>query len=106
MNRTFAGGLKAGRFRSWVEDDTSWLAPHLGDLYPHETMISHVRRLLSTRFYKCSLWETPQQFAARMAKVEKHMNEEMGGALERLGKEALLKRAATLKKSRGERLPK
>ena len=41
-----------------------------------------------------------------MAKVEKHMNEEMGDALERLGKEALLKRAATLKKTRGERLPK
>ena len=41
-----------------------------------------------------------------MAKVEKHMNEEMGDALERLGKEALLKRAAKLKKSGGERLPK
>ena len=106
VNTTFARGLKAGRFRSWVEDDTSWLAPKLGDFYPHETIISHVRRLLSTTFCKCSLWETPQQFAARMAKVEKHMNEEMGDALERLGKEALLKRAAALKKARGERLPK
>ena len=106
VNTTFARGLKAGRFRSWVEDDTSWLAPKLGDFYPHETIISHVRRLLSTKFCKCSLWETPQQFAARMAKVEKHMNEEMGDALERLGKEALLKRAAALKKARGERLPK
>ena len=106
VNTTFARGLKAGRFRSWVEDDTSWLAPKLGDFYPHETIISHVRRLLSTKFCKCSLWETPQQFAARMAKMEKHMNEEMGDALERLGKEALLKRAAASKKARGERLPK
>lgn len=106
MNATFARGLKAGRFRSWIEDDPSWLAAQLGDLYPHETVISHVRRLLSTKFCKCSLWETPQQFAVRMAKVEKHINEEMGDTLERLGKEALLKRAAALKKAGGERLPK
>ena len=106
VNTTFARGLKAGKFRSWVEEDTTWLAAHLGDFYPHETVISHVRRLLSTKFYKCSLWETPQEFAKRMAKVEQYMNEEMGDFLERLGKEALLKRAAKLKKSGGERLPK
>ena len=76
MNTTFARGLKAGKFRSWVEEDTTWLAAHLGDFYPHETVISHARRL-STKFYKCSLWETPQEFAMRMAKVEKYMNEEM-----------------------------
>ena len=62
--------------------------------------------MLSSKFCKCSLWETPQQFASRMSKVEKYMNEEMGDALERLGKEALLKRAAALKKLGGERLPK
>ena len=89
-----------------IEDDTSWLAPHLGDLYLHGIVFSHVRRLLSTTFCKCSLWETLQQFAARVAKVEKHMNEEMGDALEKLGREALFKRAAKLKELRRERLPK
>ena len=74
------------------------LAAKFGDLDPPETTISHVRRLLSTKFYKCSSLETLQQFAARVAKVEKHMNEEMEDGLERLGKEALLKKAAKLKK--------
>ena len=31
VNTTFARGLKAGKFRSWVEEDTTWLAAHLGD---------------------------------------------------------------------------
>ena len=69
LNPTFASGLKAGKFRSWAEDGTSWLGGHLGDFYPHETLISHVRRLLSKKFAKCSLYETPAQFAARMKRV-------------------------------------
>ena len=105
MNPTFAKGLKAGKFKSWVQEDTKWLAPHLGDLYPHETVISHIRRLLSTKFAKCSLWETPSQFAARMKKVEDHMNTEMEDALQALGK-ALVPRAVELKWRCGERLPK
>ena len=40
VHQTFARGLKAGRFRSWVQDDTSWLAPYLGDLYPHDSSSS------------------------------------------------------------------
>ena len=103
LNKTFAQGLRSGRFKSWCQEDTKWLAAHLGDLYPHETVISHIRRLLSTKFSKCSLWETPQQFAARMKKVESYMNTEMD--LAALGK-ALLPRAEDLKKRRGERLPK
>ena len=69
LNPTFASGLEAGKFRSWAEDGTSWLGGHLRDFYPHETLISHVRRLLSKRFAKCSLYETPAQFAARMKRV-------------------------------------
>ena len=104
---TFAAGLKAGRFRSWAEDGTSWLAGHLGDFYPHESVISHVRRLLSTKFAKCSLYETPTQFKARMKRVEDYLNYEMkgGDSLEKLGK-ALHTRAQLLKDLQGERLPK
>ena len=106
LNPTFAAGLRAGKFKSWVEDDTKWLASHLGDFYPHESVISHVRRLLSTKFGKSSLYETPRQFAERMLKVERHMNNEMGDgdALQKLGGD-LHKRAADLKKLKGERLP-
>ena len=68
LNKTFAKGLKAGGFKSWCQEDTRWLGSHLGDFYPHESVISHVRRLLSTKFAKGSLWETPAQFAARMKK--------------------------------------
>ena len=108
LNPTFAAGLRAGRFKSWVEgDDCKWLARRLGDFYPHESVISHVRRLLATKFGKCSLWEKPEQFKARMLKVEQYMNYEMseGKAMEKLGR-ALLKRADLLKNLEGERLPK
>ena len=95
------------KFKSWAEDGASWLASHLGDFYPHETVISHVRRLLSTKFLKSSLHESPEQFAARMLKVEQYMNYEMGDgeSLQRLGKH-LHQRAKKLKDLRGERSPK
>ena len=64
-----------------------------------------MRRLLSTKFSKCSLWETPTQFAARMKKVEQYMNTEMKDSLQALGK-ALLPRAEELKSRKGERIPK
>ena len=107
MNATFAASPWAGRFKSWADDDCRWLAKHLGDFHPHETVIAHVRSLLSTKFGKCSLWETPGQFKARMLKAERYMNYQMGDgeSLEKLGR-ALLKRADQLKNLRGERLPK
>ena len=79
----------------------------MGDFYPHETVISHVQRFLSTKFAKCSLWEKPAEFKARMLKVEQYMNYQMsdGESLERLGR-ALIKRAELLKSSKGKRLPK
>ena len=64
-----------------------------------------MRRLLSTKFAKGSLWETPAQFAARMKKVEDHMNNEMPDCLKRLG-ECLLSRAEELKRRGAERIPK
>ena len=82
----------------------------LGDWYLHETVISHVRRLLHSRFGRKALHETPNQFAARMKKVEEYMNYEMGTAapgeaLLQLGRD-MHKRSAELKLLRGERLPK
>ena len=110
MNGVFAAGLRAGKFKSWVDTtggDSTWLARHLGDFYPHETVIANVRRLLSTTFARKKLKETPGQFAARMKKVERHMNREMGNgqSLLSLGK-SLIKRSPDLKQRKGERLPK
>ena len=73
-------------------------------------MISHVRRLLQSQFARKSLHETPGQFAARMKKVEHHMNYVMGRsapgeALLNLG-QRLHKRSEDMIKLKGERLPK
>ena len=71
LNKNFADGLKKSGFKSWVDGDSRWLAPHLSDFYPHETVISHIRRLLAGKFARAScLNETPTQFARRMSKVE------------------------------------
>ena len=54
-----------------------------------------------------ALYETPVQLAARMSKVEHHLNYDMGDgdSLLNLGKD-LHQRCGELKKLRGERLPK
>ena len=74
-----------------------------------------MRRLLSTKFAKCSLYETPAQFAARMKRAEHYLNYDMedvkkgdtkgGQSLERLG-QSLHSRAQQLKDLGGERIPK
>ena len=110
LNPQFAKGLGKGKFTSWVGDadaDTSWLSGKLGDLYLHETCVSHIRRLLATTFRRTAIAESPGHFCRRMAKVEQYMNEEMGEglSLQNLGKE-LHERAESLEKLVGERLPK
>ena len=112
LNQTFASGLHASNFTSWVEGpgDCKWLAGNLGDWYLHETMISHVRRLLQSQFARKTLHETPGQFAARMRKVGEHMNYVMGvkapgKALMQLGKD-MHQRSEDLVKLKGDRLPK
>ena len=112
MNRTFAAGLKAGGFTTWMDigdAGTKWLSAHLGDLYLHETVVSHVRRLQAGKFTRKNLVnETPEQFASRMAQIEQYLNYELGddgAALQRLGRE-LHDRCATLKKLKGQRIPK
>ena len=63
--------------KSWLGDadaDCGWLAGRLGHVYPHETVISHIRRGLDHRFPKSTPGETRVRFANRMRKVENYMN--------------------------------
>ena len=57
-----------------IGEDTSWLASKLGDMYLHETAISHIRRLLAEKFVCTALHETVPQFKLRMQAVQDHMN--------------------------------
>jgi hypothetical protein len=110
----FAQALEAAGFKSWLGDmacSTNWLVKKLGDLYLHETAISHIRRLLADDFACTHLGETPLHFRGRMDKVENHMNSPAfaraggGGGLEKLAKE-LRPRCQELIRLKGERLPK
>ena len=100
-------------FRSWVGDGTAstkWLVKKWGDVYVHETLISHIRRLLDTDFATTKVQETPKQFMSRMQKVEDHLNSEdfaapNGGGLRSLAKE-MFSRCNKVIKLQGERIPK
>ena len=77
LARPFADALRSGGMKSWLGDadaDCSWLAGRLGDVYPHETVISHIRHGLDHRFPRTMHGETRAQFARRMALVETHLN--------------------------------
>jgi len=112
---TFAEALRAGGFRSWVggdsgHDTTKWLVKKWGDVYPHETLIAHIRRLLDGDFSTNKIFETPAQLTARMKKVEEHLNSDNfaapgGGGLLALAKE-LPDRCREVVKRQGERIPK
>jgi hypothetical protein len=107
----FAGALRSARMSSWLgdeDDDCSWLAGRLGDVYPHETVISHIRRALDYRFPRSVPGETRARFATRMAKVQDFMNSKEfkardGGGLASLT-EALRDRFARIVDLDGERL--
>ena len=113
MHATFASSLKRGGFQSWLGDGgptTTWLAAKWGDVYVHETLIAHIRRLLDTEFACDRLNETPAQFKARVKKAEAHLN---SANFTREGKEGLLGLAKGLRarcrrvvKLKGERIPK
>ena len=66
-----------------------------------------MRRLLSTKFARKTLYETPAQLSVRMPKVGHHLHYEMddGELPFNLGKD-LHKRCQDLQKPKGERLPK
>ena len=107
----FATALRAAKLKSWLGDedaDCSWLAGRLGDMYPHETLISHIRNGLSHRFPRAQPGETRNRFAGRMEKVVAYMNSSEfaardGGGLEALA-QSLRSRCGRLKELKGERL--
>ena len=82
-----------------------------GDVYLHETVVSHVRRLLASDFACTRLGETPLQFAQRMKKVEAFMNSpafakaDGGRGLMGLARE-LPARCDEVIKRKGARIPK
>ena len=60
LKATFAQGLADGGFTSWlggVSDTTEWSVPKWGDVYLHETVISHIRRLLEEDYRIAGLHE-------------------------------------------------
>ena len=72
-----ASALEEAGFRSWVgkgSASAAWLVRKFGDVYPHETVISHIRRLLDGRFACGQLHESFSHFAQRLKKVEDYMN--------------------------------
>lgn len=113
LSTKFAAALDAAGFTSWIggnHETTSWLVSKWGDVYLHETVISHVRRLLSTDFASTRLGETPSQFAQRMKKVEAFMNSgnfsaEGGRGLVGLAKD-LPARCQMVIDGKGARIPK
>jgi hypothetical protein len=113
LNSTFAAALKDAGLTSWVGDDrasTQWMAPKFGDVYVHETVISHVRRLLDTDFMCASLTESFAHFDGRMKKVEDHMNSKEfaakeGGGLASLATR-LRDRCQDVINRQGDRIPK
>jgi hypothetical protein len=115
LNGRFAEGLREGGFRSWVGGDdgtaeTKWLVKKWGDVYMHETLISHIRRLLDNDFASTRLYETREQFVERLHKVEEHLNSPGfaavgGGGLLALAK-SLPKRCEDVIKRGVGRIPK
>ena len=79
LNVVFADALEANGLRSWVgsaADSAGWLCARFADVYPHETAISHIRRLLDHEFTCARTHETVAQFRLRMGGVVAHMNSE------------------------------
>ena len=109
----FASALRESGFRSWVggeADSAKWMVRKLGDVNPHETAISHIRRLLDTDSAHTKLHETPAHFRQRVQKVEDFMNSDSftapgGAGLLGLAK-SLRARCEEVVLRRGERIPK
>ena len=108
---SFADALHGAKLQSWVGDadaDCSWLAGRLGDVYPHETVIRHIRRGLEHRFPRSTPGETHARFATRMSKVQEYMNSsdfraKGGGGLAALA-ESQRERCRHVSLLKGERL--
>ena len=113
LNPVFGGALAEAGLRSWTGptgSDTKWLASRRGDLDPHETVISHIRRLLMQEFVCVRVDETYPQFKRRMRKVQDLMNSDAfrrepdGTVLLGLAKD-VRERCEELRGRHGQRLP-
>ena len=109
----FAAALQEAGFRSWVgdsTDSTAWLVKKFGDIYLHETLIAHIRRLLDNDFAANRLFESPSHFRERMQKVEDHLNSDAFASPSGMGLAGLARelrpRCEELIKRKGQRLPK
>ncbi len=110
---TFAKSLQQAGFVSWVGPSSAtaeWLVPKWGDVYLHETVISHIRRLLGTDVAYAGLEESVGHFKRRMKAVEEHMNSPVfssqgGRGLDGLARN-LRARCAEVVRRKGARLPK
>ena len=111
LHVSFASALLDTGMQSLAHDTTKWLVKKFGDVYVHETVVSHIRRLLDHEFPCTRLHESPAQFKQRMQKVEDFMNSDDfaadngGRGLPGLAKE-LLGRCKEVIKRQGERIPK
>ena len=94
-----------------LESSTKWLVKKFSDVYFHETVNSHIHRLLDTDFACRRLHETVSQFMARAKKVEKFMNSKRfaagkdGQGLQGLARD-LRARCREVVSRQGERIPK
>ena len=90
--------------------DASWLVKKFGDVYLHETVVSHVRRLLDGDFASTKLEESALHFATRMQRVEDHMDSFSFAAIGGCGLLGLAKelrsRCEYVIASGGQRVPK
>ena len=113
LQQTFAAALEAGGFSSWLggpSESTKWLVKKWGDVYLHETAISHIRRLLDDDFACRRLGETVPQFTQRTLKIAEYMNSPAfpttdGRGLPGLATQ-LLARCRWVIKEKGQRYPK
>ena len=90
-------------------DSAQLLCARFADVYPHDSAISHIRRLLDHDFTCARTHETVAQFRLRMNKVLAHMNSEDiratdGSGLPRLCR-SLRARSAQVLANGGDRLP-
>ena len=92
------------------QDSTKWLVKKWGDVYLHETVISHIRRLLDDDFACRRLGETVPQFTQRMHKVADYMNSPAFAATDGRGLQGLAAQLHTrcqwVVRHKGQRYPK
>ena len=112
LAQSTAISLRHAGMKSWLGDadaDCSWLAGRLGDVLPHETVISHIRHGLDHDFPRTTPGETLAQLKRRMDRVQDHINSAAfqapggGGGMFALA-QSLHARCTEVSRTQGERL--